>query len=125
MRRRRGRQVVQDGGPARRSDRVLLRTKEAEGAALDAAELGTLRPRWDGPGPFKVIVPACPSPNAYNLALPRKMPMLCSQTIRLYEYYRITKDNLGYVRLYLWGKLPDVSVDRPNLKPLESSSCAL
>ncbi len=33
-------------------DRVLLRTKEL----LDAADIGKLRPRWDGP--FSVI--ACP-----------------------------------------------------------------
>jgi hypothetical protein len=46
-------------------DRVLLRTKEL----LDAADIGKLRPRWDGP--FTVI--ACPSPNAYTLDLPRRM----------------------------------------------------
>ena len=46
-------------------DRVLLRTKEL----LDAADIGKLRPRWDGP----FTVTACPSPNAYTLALPRKM----------------------------------------------------
>ena len=42
--------------------RVLLQTKEL----LDAADIGKLRPRWDGP----FIVTACPSPNAYTLALP-------------------------------------------------------
>ena len=46
-------------------DRVLLRTKE-----LDAADIGKLRPRWDGP----FTVKACPGPNAYTLALPRRMP---------------------------------------------------
>ena len=46
-------------------DQVLLRTKEL----LDAADIGKLRPRWDGP--FTVI--ATPSPNAYTLALPRRM----------------------------------------------------
>jgi hypothetical protein len=51
-------------------DRVLLRTKEL----LDAADIGKLRPRWDGP----FTVTACPSPNAYTLALPRKMR--CSRT---------------------------------------------
>ena len=48
-------------------DRVLLRTTGKE--LLDAADIGKLRPRWDGP--FSVT--ACPSPNAYTLALPRKM----------------------------------------------------
>jgi hypothetical protein len=51
-------------------DRVLLRTKEL----LDAADIGKLRPRWDGP----FTVTACPSPNAYTLALPRTMR--CSRT---------------------------------------------
>ena len=46
-------------------DRVLLRTKEL----LDSAEIDKLRPRWDGP----FTVTASPSPNAYTLALPRKM----------------------------------------------------
>ncbi len=51
--------------------RVLLRTKEL----LDATDIGKLRPRWDGP----FTVTACPpaSPNAYTLALPRRM--LCSR----------------------------------------------
>jgi hypothetical protein len=43
-------------------DRVLLRTREL----LDAADIGKLRPRWDGP----FTITACPSPNAYTLALP-------------------------------------------------------
>ncbi len=46
-------------------DRVLLRTKEL----LDAADIGKLQPRWDDP----FTVTACPSPNAYTLALPRRM----------------------------------------------------
>jgi hypothetical protein len=54
-------------------DRVLLRTKEL----LDAADIGKLRPRWDGP--FRVT--ACPSPNAYTLALPRQMR--CSPTVNV------------------------------------------
>ena len=54
-------------------DRVLLRTKEL----LDAADIGKLRPRWDGP----FTVTACPSPNAYTLALPRKMR--CSPTVNV------------------------------------------
>ena len=61
-------------------DRVLLRTKEL----LDAAEIGKLRPRWDGP----FVVTACPSPNAYTLALPRKMR--CCPTVntdRLKPFY--------------------------------------
>ena len=61
-------------------DRVLLRTKEL----LDAADIGKLRPRWDGP----FAVTACPSPNAYTLALPRRMQ--CSRTVnvdRLKPYF--------------------------------------
>jgi hypothetical protein len=54
-------------------DRVLLRTREL----LDAADIGKLRPRWDGP----FTVTACPSPNAYTLALPRKMR--CSATVNV------------------------------------------
>jgi len=54
-------------------DRVLLRTKEL----LDAADIGKLRPRWDGP----FAVTACPSPNAYTLALPRRMR--CSPTVNV------------------------------------------
>ena len=54
-------------------DQVLLRTKEL----LDAADIGKLRPRWDGP--FTVL--ASPSPNAYTLALPRKMR--CSATVNV------------------------------------------
>ncbi len=54
-------------------DRVLLRTKEL----LEAANIGKLRPRWDGP----LTVTACPSPNAYTLALPRLMR--CSPTVNV------------------------------------------
>ena len=54
-------------------DGVLLRTKEL----LDAADIGKLRPRWDGP----FILTACPSPNAYTLALPRRMR--CSPTVNV------------------------------------------
>ena len=54
-------------------DQVLLRTKEL----LDAADIGKLRPRWDGP----FTVTACPSPNAYTLALPRRMR--CSPTVNV------------------------------------------
>jgi hypothetical protein len=54
-------------------DRVLLRTKEL----LDSADIGKLRPRWDGP----FTVTACPSPNAYTLALPRKMR--CCPTVNV------------------------------------------
>ncbi len=52
---------------------MLLRTKEL----LDAADIGKLHPRWDGP--FNAM--ACPSPNAYTLALPRKMR--CSPTVNV------------------------------------------
>ncbi len=53
-------------------DQVLLRTQEL----LDAADIGKLRPRWDGP----FTVTACSTPNAYTLALPRWM--LCSPTVK-------------------------------------------
>ena len=52
---------------------LLRRTKEL----LDAADFGKLRPRWDGP----FTVTACPSPNAYTLALPRRMR--CSPTVNV------------------------------------------
>jgi hypothetical protein len=54
-------------------DQVLLMTKEL----LDAADIGKLRPRWDGP----FTVTACPSPNAHTLALSRKMR--CSPTVNV------------------------------------------
>ena len=46
-------------------DQVMLRTKEL----LDVADIGKLRPPWEGP--FEVT--AKPSPNAYTLALPARM----------------------------------------------------
>ncbi len=46
-------------------DQVLLRTKEL----LDAVDIGKLLLRWEGP----FTITACPSPNAYTLALQRKM----------------------------------------------------
>lgn len=46
-------------------DQVLLRTKRL----LVAADIGKLRPGWDGP----VTVTACPGPNTYTLALRRRM----------------------------------------------------
>ena len=61
-------------------DQVLLRTKEV----LDAAEIGKLRPRWEGP--FRVA--ALAGPNAYTLALPKRFK--CSPTVnveRLKPYY--------------------------------------
>ena len=45
--------------------RELLAAAQAERKAK-AADIGKLRPRWDGP----FTVTACPSPNAYTLALP-------------------------------------------------------
>jgi hypothetical protein len=54
-------------------DQVLLLTKEL----LDVADISQLRPRRDGP----FTVTACPSPNAYTLALPRKMR--CSPTVNV------------------------------------------
>ena len=70
-----GAQADQDAGRVdtvfQLGDRVLLRTKEL----LDAANIGKLRQRWDGP--FTVL--ACPSPNARTLALPRLTR--CSPTV--------------------------------------------
>jgi hypothetical protein len=66
-------------------DRELLRTKEL----LDVADIGKLRPRWDGP----FTVTARPSPNAYTLALPRRIR--CSSTInvdRLKPYFARAAD---------------------------------
>ena len=54
-------------------DEVLLRTKEL----LDAAEIGKLRPRWEGP--FRVTAVA--GPNAYTLALPRRFR--CSPAVNV------------------------------------------
>ena len=54
-------------------DQVMLRTKEL----LDVADIGKLRPRWDGP--FEVS--AKPSPNAYTLVLPARMR--CSRTVNV------------------------------------------
>ncbi len=58
---------------------MLLRTKEP----LDAADMGKPRPRWDG----LFTVTASPSPNAYTLALPRKM--LCSPTVNVDRLERV------------------------------------
>jgi len=54
-------------------DEVLLRTKEL----LDAAEIGKLRPRWEGPFRVKAVA----GPNTYTLALPRRFR--CSPTINV------------------------------------------
>ena len=54
---------------------MLLRTKEL----LDAADIGKLRQRCDGP--FTAI--ACPHPNAQTLALPHRMR--CSPTVNVYR----------------------------------------
>ena len=43
---------------------------------LDAADIGKLRPRWEGP----IKVTAAPSPNAYTLALPTLAAMCWSPT---------------------------------------------
>jgi hypothetical protein len=64
-------------------DQVMLRTKEL----LDAAEIGKLRPRWEGPFP----VVALAGPNTYTLALPKRFQ--CSPTVnvdRLKPYHRRT-----------------------------------
>jgi hypothetical protein len=50
-----------DAGRADTVFQALLRTKEL----LDAAIMGKLRPRWDGPF-TGFIVTACPSPYAYT-----------------------------------------------------------
>ncbi len=64
-------------------DQVLLRTKEL----LDAAEIGKLRPRWEGPS----RVTALAGPNTYTLSLPKRFK--CSPTVnveRLKPYYART-----------------------------------
>ncbi len=64
---------------------MLLRTKEL----LDAADIGKVRQRWDGP----FTVTARPSPNTYTLALPRRMP--CSPAVnvnRLKPYFARAAD---------------------------------
>jgi hypothetical protein len=58
--------VLEVGGP------VLLRTK----APLDAADVGKLRPWWDGPS----TVTARPSPKACTLALPARTQ--CSPAVK-------------------------------------------
>ena len=55
-------------------DRVLP-TKDSE--LLNAADVGRLHPRWDGP----FTVTACPSTNAYTPALPPRRKMRCSPTV--------------------------------------------
>ena len=55
---------------------MLLRSKELLDG-VDTANIGKLRPLWDGP--FTVI--ACPNPNVYTLALPRRMR--CSQIVNV------------------------------------------
>ena len=54
-------------------DAVMLRTAEL----LDAAEIGKLRPRWEGP--FRVS--ALAGPNTYTLALPKRFK--CSPTVNV------------------------------------------
>ncbi len=69
---------------------MLLRAKEL----LDAADIGTLRPLWEEP----FAVTACQSPNAYTLALPRKMR--CSLTVnadRLKPFHARADDPTGPV----------------------------
>ena len=61
-------------------DQVMLRTQEL----LDAAEIGKLRPRWEGPFPVAAIA----GPNTYTLTLPSRFR--CSPTVnvdRLKPYY--------------------------------------
>ena len=56
----------------------------------------TSRPRWDGP----YIFTACPSPNAYTLAPPRRSLSRCSPTVnvdRLKPF--VTRARPGYRRL--------------------------
>ncbi len=61
-------------------DQVLLRAKEL----LDAAEIGKLRPRWEGPFRVSAVVGS----NTYTLDLPRHFK--CSSTVtvdRLKPYH--------------------------------------
>ena len=86
-------------------DRVLLRTKEL----LDAADIGKLRPRWDGP----FVVTACPSPNAYTLALPRKMR--CSPTINVDRLKPFTDSSPSLLH-YSSPSLRDIAGSRAGLR---------
>ena len=54
-------------------DQVMLRAHEL----LDAAEVGKLRPRWEGPFPVAAIA----GPNTYTLTLPRRFK--CSPTVNV------------------------------------------
>ncbi len=54
-------------------DQVILQTKEL----LDAADVGKLRPRWEGP----LSVAALAGPNTYTLALSRRFK--CSPTVNV------------------------------------------
>ena len=54
-------------------DQVMLRTKEL----LDAAEVGKLRPRWEGPFPVAAVA----GPNTYTLTLPARFK--CSPTVNV------------------------------------------
>ena len=56
-------------------DSVLLRTKEL----LDAADIGKLRQRWDGPS----TVHACASAIPCTLALPLSRRMRCSPSVNV------------------------------------------
>ena len=63
-------------------DEVMLRTAEL----LDAADIGKLRPRWEGP--FRVT--ALAGPNTYTLALPpqfRCSPTITCNVDRLKPYF--------------------------------------
>ena len=54
-------------------DQVMLRTHEL----FDAAEVGKLRPRWEGPFPVEALA----GPNTYTLTLPRRFK--CSPTVNV------------------------------------------
>ena len=70
-------------------DRMLLWTKQAQ---LEVEEIGKLQPQSDGPY-GSLAVTACPSPNAYTLALPCRMR--CSPTVKAdRKRPRFTRDHL-------------------------------
>ena len=54
-------------------DQVMLRTKEL----LDAAVVGKLRPRWEGPFPLAAVA----GPNTYTLTLSARFK--CSPTVKV------------------------------------------
>ena len=72
-------------------DQVMLRTKEL----LDAAEVGKLRPRWEGPVPVAAVA----GPNTCTLTLPARFKCsltMCRKSGLYWTYWYV----LIYIGLY-------------------------